>query len=348
MAGILEELSLGLRQAAGVLNPTVQRDVFAADERKENLLLSAEERRKTLQSQFMMQQMSPQAQMARQQLENEQLFRREASLAEGDPAKIANAAMKYGKPELAVNIFNQQETRVSRAQDRKAALDAQIEIVRQRSEDKALDRAAKERADAILAALRQQSITQQGQIVQGNQQLQALRIEMIGDEKKRSEEKARLGKVQQLGGAFEKAGLPQMDSVLKAAEAAVVKDDVLEYINGPKSAYPDFTVGTEITNARQSVSRLFNITLKDRSGAAVTIPELERLKEEFGRGVFKKPAQLREAIRTARTIVENHYRGIAASYGNDALQLYNQNMKEIGGNPVLEGKTAGPDPLGIR
>lgn len=197
-----------------------------------------------------------------------------------------------------------------------------------------------ERAQAA-AEFRAAQLNLQKQQMQVNQELQRLRIDAIANEKERKIEKENLLKTQQLGAAFEKAGLHQMDTVLSAAEKAVADDSVLEYLNGPKSALPDMVLSKKMTDARQDIVRLFNITLKDRSGAAVTNPELDRLKEEFGRGVFRKPEQLRSAVQRAREIVENHYRGIAAGFGSDALDLYNKNMQEIGGNPVLAPRAAG-------
>lgn len=115
MANYLEDLSLGLRQAAGVLNPQVSRDVFQADE-------AAKARRE----QFQLAQQSPQAQLARQQLENELGFRQEVSKLgpNPDPGGIASAAMKWGKPEVAANLYKAAEDRAGRLQTAKDNLEA--------------------------------------------------------------------------------------------------------------------------------------------------------------------------------------------------------------------------------
>ncbi|MGE3681950.1 MAG: hypothetical protein AB7G93_09505 [Bdellovibrionales bacterium] len=58
-----------------------------------------------------------------------------------------------------------------------------------------------------------------------------------------------------------------------------------------------------------SMARVFNVELKDRSGAAVTTPELERLKAEFSSGKFnteqEKIAALKEYKRLATIAMKN-------------------------------------------
>lgn len=358
----LADLSRGLRLAGGVLNPEVQKETFQEDA---NIRLLEDRRRDLVANQIIrgaesgsintdaararLQELgygdiplsvSPEARARLTALENDTNFRTAMRDANGDMAKIANAAMSYGKPEVAMQIFNQQENRVATLQRHKESLAARQQELQMRMEDRAATREQQGQYQQMMVQLRREALGLQSQIAQGNQSLQALRIEMMGDKVQREKAKENLQITQKLGAAFEKAGLPQMDEVLRQAEAAIAKDDVLAYVNGPKSSIPDFAVGKEITDARQSVQKLFNITLKDRSGAAVTTQELERLKSEFGQGLFKTPAQLRNAVTKARTIVENHYKGIAAGFGKGALDSYNQNMEEIGGNKVLTGPSA--------
>lgn len=142
-----------------------------------------------------------------------------------------------------------------------------------------------------------------------------------------------------LGTALERANLPEADAVLRAVDDAVAKTPVLpEYISGPKSFLPDITPGLPegVREGRQAFQKLFNITLKNRSGAAVTTPEFERLKKEFATGIWKKPEQLIAGVNQARNIIAKHYRSVAAGYGPDALKAYNQNLRETGGTPILE------------
>lgn len=150
-----------------------------------------------------------------------------------------------------------------------------------------------------------------------------------------------LGKqVQQLGRDLEKADLPPTIAVLNRAEA--ITPEIASYITGPMSALPDRAVPKEARDARQDVQRLFNITLKQRSGAAVTNQELDRLKQEFGTGIIKTPDQLISAIGRMREIIENHYTGIAGGYGKDALDAYNANVEAVGGSPFQVRPKASP------
>ena len=150
--------------------------------------------------------------------------------------------------------------------------------------------------------------------------------------------------VQNLGRDLEKANLPTTIAVIQQAEK--VTPELASYVTGPKSLIPDIAVSAEAREARQDVAKLFNITLKDRSGAAVTNQELQRLKTEFGTGVIKTPEQLIDAIKKAKAIVQRHYQAISASYGKPVLDAYNENLESLGGsafvNPGVSSKPRAP------
>jgi hypothetical protein len=61
---------------------------------------------------------------------------------------------------------------------------------------------------------------------------------------------------------------------------------------GSGAFLPDILVGSQGREVRQLVQTLTNITLKDRSGAAVTTPEFERLKKELGTSLGKTDQDL--------------------------------------------------------
>ena len=61
---------------------------------------------------------------------------------------------------------------------------------------------------------------------------------------------------------------------------------------GTGAFLPDILVGSTGREVRQLVQTLTNITLKDRSGAAVTTPEFERLKKELGTALGKTDQDL--------------------------------------------------------
>ena len=68
---------------------------------------------------------------------------------------------------------------------------------------------------------------------------------------------------------------------------------------------PNFLVGEEGKLNKAKIARLFNLTLKDRSGAAVTEPELLRLQEEFGKGSFTTDQDFINAFNNYKRIFNN-------------------------------------------
>lgn len=341
----LKSLAMGLRQAGGIISPDAAKQIAAEDaelrgqDRQEALL----KLRHTLEQET--QKASPQFQMQQEALKNEKLFREEVAGAGGDVTKIAGAAVKYGKPELAVNIFNQQEARAARLQQAADALEVRkLQIVQgheatmQRLSDTKERAAETARHNKALEQLSSQGNTLKAELAKGNQELRKMQFTMKADKELQTN-------VQKLGGALEKANLPQAEAVLGDVEEAIKKaPQVAEYLSGPKSLLPDLAVGDEVKFARQAFQKLFNITLKDRSGAAVTNQELERLKKEFATGVFKTDLQLQEAVEKARGIINSHYASVAGSFGPEVLGAYNENIRGVGGRVVLEPKKAGGPP----
>lgn len=236
---------------------------------------------------------------------------------------------------------------------RRESLQKDYDLAAQRSEDQRLSRAeqAQSRADMIrlAASLRQPHQPQIVQTADGVYTLGANGVPQALVDPNTNKQLMPKGAgtnskaVQNLGTAFEKAGLSVTNQAVNDAETAVAKPEILDYLTGPKKLLPDFALNKEVTDARQAIEKVFNITLKDRSGAAVTNQELARLKSEFGAGVFKKPEQLKTAIDRARQIVDTHYRGIAAGFGPDTLGAYNENLQGMGGQPILQSApTAAP------
>ncbi|MBM3460751.1 MAG: hypothetical protein FJX76_01490 [Armatimonadetes bacterium] len=178
------------------------------------------------------------------------------------------------------------------------------------------------------------------EIQRQGQQLQLARLDQAKEQKTGRD-------VQQLGAALEKANLPEADAVLEEVETALTRTPQLtEWLSGPKSAVPDRLAPAEIRAGRQAFQKLFNITLKNRSGAAVTIPEFERLKSEFGSGLFKTPDGPQNAVNQARTIINKHYASVASGFGKDVLDRYNESVRQFRGRVVLEPSetSVGPQP----
>lgn len=72
---------------------------------------------------------------------------------------------------------------------------------------------------------------------------------------------------------------------------------------------------------------VFNITLKDRSGAAVTTPELERLKKEFAEGRFNTEGEMIQALKDFKSELYKEMRSREAAVDPVVLDRY----KELGG-----------------
>lgn len=78
---------------------------------------------------------------------------------------------------------------------------------------------------------------------------------------------------------------------------------------------------------QDSVARIFNTVLKDRSGAAVTTPEMERLRTEFSAGKFNTEAELIGALQRYKDTLKSTLKNIEAGYTPEAKERY----KERGG-----------------
>jgi hypothetical protein len=117
------------------------------------------------------------------------------------------------------------------------------------------------------------------------------------------------------------ATLDQVDAILPAKG-----EDIPGF--GATAILPDILTSKKGTDLRQIVNKLFNITLKQRSGAAVTDPELERLKSEFGQGKWKTDDQLRKGINDYKKILGSVIKNVNAGYRPEIRQQYTENFGE--------------------
>ncbi len=85
---------------------------------------------------------------------------------------------------------------------------------------------------------------------------------------------------------------------------------------------PNFLVGEEGKLNKAKIAKLFNITLKDRSGAAVTEPELLRLQEEFGKGSFTTDQDFINAFNNYKRIFNNILRQEIKGYDPKAFSAW--------------------------
>lgn len=75
-------------------------------------------------------------------------------------------------------------------------------------------------------------------------------------------------------------------------------------------------------NLQSAADRVFNATLKDRSGAAVTNPELERLKREFNEGKFNTEAEMVSALQRYKRGVVTEMKNREAAYNPEVVETY--------------------------
>lgn len=135
------------------------------------------------------------------------------------------------------------------------------------------------------------------------------------------EENDMIRRTMQFASVIDKSGFNEsyanIDEALKK-----ITPETLPYLTGPRALLPDVVMDRAVTDARQALQRVLNITLKDRSGAAVTVPEWERFKKEAGVGLLKKPEQVAEWLTQAKTILDSHYQGVAAGFPQDVRERY--------------------------
>jgi hypothetical protein len=91
-------------------------------------------------------------------------------------------------------------------------------------------------------------------------------------------------------------------------------------------------VSEEAADLEARFAPIFNTVLKDRSGAAVTTPELERLKNEFSQGKYNSEAKLLAATRRFRDAAKKTLKAQEAGYPKEIKPRY----KDQGGKTVDE------------
>lgn len=78
-----------------------------------------------------------------------------------------------------------------------------------------------------------------------------------------------------------------------------------------------------------AMSKLFNVELKTRSGAAVTSPELERLRVEFASGKFNSEPEMLKAMRDYKIALHKAMQATEVAYPTDVVQNYSERPGSI-------------------
>lgn len=88
------------------------------------------------------------------------------------------------------------------------------------------------------------------------------------------------------------------------------------------------------------MAKIFNVELKDRSGAAVTDPEMNRLREEFASGKFNSESEMVQAIKDYRQASINALQRAEQAYSPEVRAKY----KEFG-NRTADSLQGAPPPF---
>jgi len=99
---------------------------------------------------------------------------------------------------------------------------------------------------------------------------------------------------------------------------------------GQTGGLPELSLSQAGKDTRSAVQALINITLKDRSGAAVTTQEFERFKKEIGSGFFRTDKQLRLGIKRAIKALRSTIRTIEAPFRIELGDEDFQQLREFG------------------
>lgn len=132
------------------------------------------------------------------------------------------------------------------------------------------------------------------------------------------------------GQALIKAGIPdqkfRVNKAIQAAESAKRKRGEIF----SSSDFAHWKIGSiglmslEGKKVAEEFQGLMNITLKDRSGTAVSAQEFENLKKELGSGLFSSEEDLERALFRMKELIEENEVRETASFSEDAIDLYRQ------------------------
>ena len=92
---------------------------------------------------------------------------------------------------------------------------------------------------------------------------------------------------------------------------------------------PKFLLSAEGKQFRLLYNKLINLELKDRSGAAVTVTEFERFRQEYPLGFARTEKEIREAIKTAKQIFDSRLLSLYSLYPKNITSIYSKRQGAI-------------------
>jgi hypothetical protein len=94
---------------------------------------------------------------------------------------------------------------------------------------------------------------------------------------------------------------------------------------------------------QSSMDNIFNVTLKDRSGAAVTNQEMERLKAEFASGKWNTESDMLRGLSRYRTAVSSAIKNAEAKYPAAVVDTYSSRGGVTSKNFAAQGAAVAPN-----
>lgn len=197
---------------------------------------------------------------------------------------------------------------------------------RQRAQDERFEKSLDQR-ERLAAASREQQEKSRALQIPARQEAQMLRQEQV-IEKDVQKLADKVEPFQRLAGSIsaveDKLGF-SLDDAETTENSLTVKGEKVDLpgksipLIGRVSAY-----SPKATDLQSAIAKVFNVELKDRSGAAVTTPELERLKEEFGSGRYNTEAQLIGALKRYKAEAQKALKNKEAAFKPEVRAVYQE------------------------
>lgn len=105
-----------------------------------------------------------------------------------------------------------------------------------------------------------------------------------------------------------------------------------------------FLPGSEGERLQTAFSNIFNTTLKERSGAAVTDQELNRLKNEFAQGKFNTEEKMVDALQRYKTILRKRLRQHEAAFSPEVRDRFKTQGGMLADDLLPEAGAGKPPP----
>jgi len=141
-------------------------------------------------------------------------------------------------------------------------------------------------------------------------------------------------RVTDLSEALEKSGILEMSGIFNLVDKQILQTEGDIPGIGGTGKVPAILLSTEGLKNRQLLSQLQNITLKNRSGAAVTAPEFDRLKTELGTGVISGDREVKNALIRMKQLFDDHTKKVRAGYSDEVNALYDKRVNLPAGSSL--------------